>query len=129
MVATDFGVKRWDDAEKTRPRYLKSDCRECCVVLERRRLSAPQIREAKRQYDRLRYHERKLERARQCAWCGIHPRGTHTNICASCDDKEHGWVKLSGGSYVEESELASIGFDHGMTGISTSSTLGQAMMC
>jgi hypothetical protein len=65
-LTVDFGVKRWDDAAKTRPRYLKSECRECCVRLERRRLSAPQIREAKREYDRLRYHERRHGRRELC---------------------------------------------------------------
>lgn len=58
-LSIDFSVKRWDDAAKTRPRYLKSECHVCCVRLERKRLSAPKIREAKREYDRLRYHERR----------------------------------------------------------------------
>lgn len=65
-LSIDFGVKRWDDAAKTRPRYLKSECHECCVLLERRRLSSPQVRQAKRDYDRLRYHERRHERRASC---------------------------------------------------------------
>ena len=126
-LVTDFGVKVWADKEKTRPRYLKSECHACCVVIERRRLSAPHIREAKRQYDRLRYHERKRERQAMCAWCGEHPRGARTNICSSCDDEAYGWVQLDGGGLVEEFELASFGFDHGMSGISTRSPLGRQL--
>lgn len=123
-ACTDFGVKVWDDKEKTRPRYLKSECHECLVRIGRRRMSTPRIREAKRQYDRLRYHERKL--ARLCTWCGTNERHGRSSICASCDSDAYGWVNI-GGSLVEESELASFNFDHGMSGVSRSSPLGLAL--
>lgn len=125
-TCTDFGVKVWEDEEKTRPRYLKGECHECCVVIERRRLSAPRIREAKRQYDRARYHERKLERAALCSWCRERHRCGRLSICASCDDEAYGWVGI-GSSFVEEGELASLNFDHGMSGVSRSSPLGLAL--
>jgi hypothetical protein len=124
---SDFSVNVWADAEKTRPRYLKSECHTCQNKLERRRQSVPRIREAKRQYDRARYHERKLERAALCAWCHTRPHGEHSNICSTCDDEQHGWVELPNGAWVEEGLLADVGFDHGYSGVAAGSPLGLAL--
>lgn len=128
MACTDFGVKVWDDKAKTRPRYLKSECYECRARLERGRRPTPtaQMREAKRQYDRARYHQRRLERAALCSWCQTAPRYGRASICAACDSDAYGWVDI-GGSLVEESELASFNFDHGMSGVSRASPLGLAL--
>jgi hypothetical protein len=123
----NFSVNVWADAEKTRPRYLRSECHVCQSLRERRRVTAPRIREAKRQYDRLRYHERKLERAALCAWCRTHPHGEHSNICSTCDDEQHGWVELPNGAWVEEGLLADVGFDHGYSGVAAGSPLGLAL--
>lgn len=128
-LVTDYTVDRWADKDKTKPAAFKRACNGCRARRERSIVERDQrVRQARRDACK-RWRVRQGIQPAPCAWgCGRHA-AAGMSICHACDDEGYGWVRLSGGSYVEESELASIGFDHGMSGLSMSSSLGRAMMC
>jgi hypothetical protein len=90
----DFGVKRWDNAEKTRPRYLKSECHDCCALMDRQSMPASMVREARRAYYRSHERQRKLERekaaerARQVSIEAVRLKMCPTNVATAWSEEE-----------------------------------------